>query len=837
MGKKLKSAILIPAVVVFFMTFTAIFIIHSIHHDNNVRNLSYERMHLISDSVETKLEYFFNEPLHLGMFINNSIVIDPEGNLQHIQEDLYTTLKSVYSLVPQIHLVGFGSRTGDFIAVKKTDNGDFNLVLKDATTDSQLHFYDGQSSDRPILMSLSSYRNEARPWFLSAMDNKKPSWTGVYESVGFYDENKSTISAVIPRYDEHDIFQGALSVDIRMETLVEFLQENSQEYNVGIYIFDGKDQIIASSRSHQRTSDIIHENDFILAESMKHFSKNKMNNSDKFSYYETSVNGKDFYNSVMPYVNSNNSDFKWYVGVVVSKEALHDDFLLLASERYLGYATVLVILLLGLLVAILRLNKIITPLQNITVSANLLSNGFWSKKVEYNSINKVEEINSLVDSFNVMSTKLEESFKTLEKQARYDGLTGLINQYGLIDKYNNLAIKNGTLFVFSIKSFDNIKNSLGYNISDLLLKKIAARLKHFADGKCFISRIEGGDFALFTQDKFDLDKSRNYALEAKKELTKELKINNVNIAFRVSVGIVMDIEQYQSMEQSLRNGCLAVTRADKAYSYTFHYESSVLSDVEQKTIMLPCIKKALENKEFTPFYQPIVELKTGKVVGAEALARWRSPELGYVSPVDFIPVAEESGFIEQVGEVILYQACLDIVRGIEEGKWPSDIKVHVNISVIQVSSAFFIGKLNNIIEQTKINPNNLSLEITESSLIDNEDIFNRNLAAIISMGIHVSIDDFGTGYSSLSYLQDLEFHCLKVDRAFINSLDPENYRKSLTAMIMNISDSMGKYVVAEGIETKEQVDLLLELNCKLGQGFYFGRPVSYDEWQLETFEV
>ncbi len=836
MDRSLKNAILLPFIVVFFLTFLVIFIIHFLNHENNVRNLSYERMHLIADSVETKLEYFFNEPLHMGMFINNSLINSSDNDIHHIQSNLYSTMKDVYHLLPQIDLVGYGTQSGDFVAVKKSGNGEFNLVLKDKRTDSQLNFYDGNSTYSPIIMSLNTYNNDARPWFLVAKEATKPTWTGVYESVGFYDEDKSTISAVIPNYNNEQVFQGSLSVDIRMETLGDFLRGISKEYNVGIYIFDGEKKIIASS-ANKGTSDIIHENDFILADSMKHFSKNNMKSFDKFSYYETSINGNEFYNSVMPYINSNNKDFKWYIGVVVSKDVLHNDSLLLAKERIFGFISVLIVLLLGLFVAILRLNKIISPLELITVSADKLANGFWTKKIECKPRHHVKEINSLVDSFNTMSSRLEESFNDLKKQAYYDGITGLVNQYGLIEEYNKLLMTNGTLFIFSIKSFDNIKNSLGYNIGDLLLKKIAARLKYASDEKCLIARIEGGDFALFTKNKFDFEQSRVYAQDIKKELTKELKINNVNIAFRVSVGIVTDIEQYHSMEQSLRNGCLAVTRADKAYSYTFHYESSVLSDAEQKTVMLPSIKKALDNKEFTPFYQPIVELKTGKIVGAEALARWSSAELGYVSPVDFIPVAEESGFIEQVGEAILYQACLDTVRGIEEGKWSSDIKIHVNISVIQVSSAFFIGKLNNIIEQTKVNPKNLSLEITESSLIDNEDIFNRNLSAIIAMGIHVSIDDFGTGYSSLSYLQDLEFHCLKVDRAFINTLDAENYRKSLTAMILNISDSMGKYVVAEGIETKEQVKLLMELNCNLGQGFYFSRPVTYDEWQSKTFDV
>lgn len=157
--------------------------------------------------------------------------------------------------------------------------------------------------------------------------------------------------------------------------------------------------------------------------------------------------------------------------------------------------------------------------------------------------------------------------------------------------------------------------------------------------------------------------------------------------------------------------------------------------------------------------------------------------------------------------------------------------MHVNISVMQLSRASFLTTLQDIMSSTNISPKNLSLEITESGLAENQGIFSRNLEAILAMGIHVSIDDFGTGYSSLSYLQELEFDCLKIDRAFVSTLTEANFKSSLTAMILNISKSIDTYAVAEGIETEMQAKLLNELDCQLGQGYYFGRPVPYESWQ------
>ncbi len=825
--KKLKSAIITPFVVVFVLTFTVIFLINLINTGKSIKKLSDNKVQAITDVVEMKLEQFLNEPLYLGITLSHMVdfsVVNKENGLSSVQDKMNTAMTKAYHLIPQIELIGFGAENGDLISFKKNKNkqNESYLILRDKRTDNRLNFYANESIDSQIVMSLSDYDSKLRPWYISAVEAGKPTWSDVYDTIGFHGDNQSTLSAVVPCYDGEDKINGVVAVDIRIETLAKFLKSLSSEYGAEIYIFDRNKNIIASSSFKDASA--------AISESMEYVSELKeVGYINGVPFFETKANDEVYYNNIVPYVNSNDFGFNWYIGVSVPKSSLFKELTLFSGEKVAGFLTLMAVLLLGLLVGILRLNRIIVPIQEITESANKLSKGLWDKKIKVEPNDGIEEINSLVDSFNFMFLKLDKSFKELKRQVGYDRVTGLNSSRGFVECYKNLEDKSGTLFVFSIKSFDNIKNSLGYHIGDLLLQKIAKRLKSIASDS-LIARLEGGEFAYFIPAKLDFEQSKSYAIDVKKLLTKEVKINNVNIAFRISVGIVMEPEQYRTMGQSLRNGCLALAKADQAHSHVYHYEMSVLNDIEHKTIMLPCIKKAIEDQEFKPFYQPIVELKTGKIVGAEALARWDSSEFGFVSPMDFIPVAEENGYIEQVGEAILYQACLDTVKGIKEGKWPKDIRMHVNISVIQISNAAFLSALQNIIVRTKVNPCNLSLEITESSLIDNEGVFSRNLASIIAMGIHVSIDDFGTGYSSLSYLQDLQFDCLKIDRAFIQTLNQENHTQSLTAMILNISDSMGKYVVAEGIETEEQARLLVELECELGQGFYFGRPVPYAEW-------
>lgn len=246
--------------------------------------------------------------------------------------------------------------------------------------------------------------------------------------------------------------------------------------------------------------------------------------------------------------------------------------------------------------------------------------------------------------------------------------------------------------------------------------------------------------------------------------------------------------------------------------------------------MVTQIKLALDNHEFVPFYQPIVDLHSGEVLGAEALARWISPELGLIPPMEFIPIAEESGLINAIGEQILRQACIDTVRGIQENKWPASFHMHVNLSVNQLSHPDFMDQLYRILEKSQLPPSNLTLEITESRIVDNDPVILHNMLELKKAGIHIAIDDFGTGYSSLAYLHKLPFDCLKIDREFIAQLNAQNIENSVVAAIVNMTRGFKVELVAEGVETQEQVDLLTQLNCPHGQGFLFSKPIAYHDW-------
>lgn len=205
--------------------------------------------------------------------------------------------------------------------------------------------------------------------------------------------------------------------------------------------------------------------------------------------------------------------------------------------------------------------------------------------------------------------------------------------------------------------------------------------------------------------------------------------------------------------------------------------------------------------------------------------------------MDFIPIAEESGLINAIGEQILRQACCDTVKGIEQGKWAADFQMHVNLSVNQLSHPEFMPQLEETLRVTGMQPNNLTLEITESRIVNNDPVILNTMHSIKRLGIRLAIDDFGTGYSSLAYLYKLPFDCLKIDRAFVSLLKQEQYESSIAATIINLANSFKVNIVAEGIETPEQAELLAKLDCPQGQGFLFNKPMSYHEWPTDLVNM
>lgn len=351
-----------------------------------------------------------------------------------------------------------------------------------------------------------------------------------------------------------------------------------------------------------------------------------------------------------------------------------------------------------------------------------------------------------------------------------------------------------------------------------------------------MARIGGDEFAIYIPAHRDNEPAHVYANQVLQMFASPFSMASENVVVNVSVGVVEEGPSH-NMTLWLRNGSIALSNAKQEPSNISYYKPEMADISRKRTLMQAKIQSGVEKQEFLPFYQPIVDLATGKVVGAEALARWQSADSGLISPLEFIPIAEESGLIGAIGETILRQACNDTVKGMQEGKWDEDFHIHVNLSVKQLSNVDLIASLKRILDESGLDADNLTLEITESRIVDNDPVIIKNMRAIRDLGVHIAIDDFGTGYSSLAYLHKLPFDCLKIDRTFVNKMRPEQLDTSIVAAIVNMTKSMKVELVAEGIETQEQAKMLTSLACPLGQGFLYSRPITYQDWPTDLVNM
>lgn len=440
--------------------------------------------------------------------------------------------------------------------------------------------------------------------------------------------------------------------------------------------------------------------------------------------------------------------------------------------------------------------------------------------------------------------KIEERIRHL---AYYDKLTDLPNR-GLFTEILNQAIRYAqryskriaTLFL-DLDRFKQINDTLGHSVGDALLKEVAERLKPCLRSSDSVARLEPENkldlVSRFGGDEFlmlltELKKVEDAAVIARRILAVfETPFNCAGHEFRitVSIGISVFPDDGDNPEDLVKNADSAMYHAKKEgrNNFQFYNESMNVRSL-QKFTMEADLRKALEREEFILHYQPQVDIKTGRIVGAEALIRWMHPERGLISPVDFIPLAEETGLILSIGDWVMRTACAQQQAWVSEGY--DALRVSVNLSIKQLRQNTIIELINRLKASKEIDTNYLELELTESAIMQDAVENIKLLNTIKGMGIRLSIDDFGTGYSSLSYLQRLPLDTLKIDRSFINDIATDPDSAAIVKAIISMSRSLHLQVVAEGVETEQQLAFLREHGCDVMQGYYFSKPVPPDEF-------
>ncbi|MFA0706644.1 EAL domain-containing protein, partial [Vibrio sp. 10N.222.48.A3] len=484
----------------------------------------------------------------------------------------------------------------------------------------------------------------------------------------------------------------------------------------------------------------------------------------------------------------------------------------------------------GIIAGLIAFNRVTQPITSTAGAAKRLAKGDWETSMP--KTGNIYEISMLTASFNEMTNNLKASFQALQAQLTYDSLTKLYSREGFIDTAKkNPENEKGTLYLIGIDRFRDINDSLGHYNGDQLLIIAAARLRGTLPSNFLLARTGGDEFAIYAPNINQIDDVQLLTSRLLRIFTSPFAMESESVVIKVSMGVV-NVSNVNDITLLLRNSSIALSNAKQDKTSVSIYNPEMGKASRYRTKMLARLNKAIDLQQFEPFYQPIIDLESGATIGAEALARWVTDE-GIISPLEFIPLAEETGLIYDIGKQILHKSCRDTAIAIESGKWNKDFSIHVNLSVDQLSESGFIELVKTTLRDTKLPAQNLTLEITESRIVDNDQTIIDNMLTLKALGISIAIDDFGTGYSSLAYLHKLPFDCLKIDRSFVSKLEKENLDSSIVAAIVNITKGFKVSLVAEGVETQQQAELLKQLQCPLAQGFLYSRPVPFDQWPTD----
>ena len=476
----------------------------------------------------------------------------------------------------------------------------------------------------------------------------------------------------------------------------------------------------------------------------------------------------------------------------------------------------------------------------ILVSKIDIADDFWQKfsnqqslaiseyKIRPNSINKTIQLD--------LSKSAEQTFNS----PGYDQLTGLPN-HNLLLEYIGQAVYFATeqlnyifavLFI-DINRFKVINSSLGRILGDQLLVAVSERLQACLRSQDFIARLGNDEFVILLSSIDHISYATNIAERIYRELTIPFNLEGYEVFIEASIGIALGSKDYIRPEDLLRDAELAVSDAKRQSKSHYQIFNQSMRGKALTLLQLENdLRRAIKGEEFILHYQPIISLTDNKIKGFEVLLRWRHPIRGLVSPGEFIPLAEETGLIIPLGLWVLKEACSQMYAWQLQFGNIDTWKVSVNISSKQLAQPDFIGQVKHILQETKLDPHNLKLEITESSLVEDTRSTIILLKELKALGIEFSLDDFGTGYSSLSYLHQFPFDTLKIDRSFVSSIEDNSEKLGIIRAIVTLARNLGMDTIAEGIETVNQLAQLKALKCEYGQGYFLFKPL--DKEILET---
>ncbi len=445
----------------------------------------------------------------------------------------------------------------------------------------------------------------------------------------------------------------------------------------------------------------------------------------------------------------------------------------------------------------------------------------------------VRELNNYIVEQERISRVLEETKEHFRHAAFHDPLTGLPNRAMFTEllkaemESSKLSDDHSFAVLFlDLDRFKNINDSLGHTHGDLLLVAFAERLERTLRPIDTLARFGGDEFAILVSGMNDTTDAVRVAQRIQDELCQPFLLDKNSTFATSSIGIALSSSGYDKPEDILRDADTAMYRAKENGKARYEvFDHDMHARAVSRLQLESDLRQAVEKNEFVVFYQPIICLQTGRLSGFEALVRWKHPRRGLVSPADFIPIAEETGLIVPIGEWVLAEACTRVREWQKASPSHRSLSLSVNLSARQIAQPDMLDRIKEALENSKLNPHYLKLEITESVVMENAEAAAMMFKQLRSLGVQLSIDDFGTGYSSLSYLHRFPLNYLKIDRSFVTRLTTD-HDDAIVRTISTLARNLGMEVIAEGIETEEQYRQLRILGCEYGQGYLFSHPVG-----------
>jgi len=453
---------------------------------------------------------------------------------------------------------------------------------------------------------------------------------------------------------------------------------------------------------------------------------------------------------------------------------------------------------------------------------------FFIKKIVINKLNLV------TDSIKVLTDdKKDNNEDDITYITNYDKLTGLLNRNSIMEYINKLIIENKEFSVYSIDldNFKNINETLGYKSGDQVLRIIGSKLKLFNEDGTKIGRISGDEFILVKEEENSEIKSKYFIERIFNILSETYKFNVYSFNINLSVGVSYYPKHSNDPSTLIKYSSISMNSCKKYLGNKFE----IFSDVMMEDIRLEnMLTEAVKRKEFEVYFQPIYNMKSSKVIGAEALVRWiRNDEI--ISPIKFIPLAKKNGEIIEIDKFVIKEATSYCKKIIDLGE--EDFKVSVNLSYALLKQSYVVDTITEIVKNEGLDPKYIKLEITEDETIDDIDFVIDILKKLKNEGFEISLDDFGVGYSSLNHLKRLPIDTLKIDRSLLLSIESDKKTREIIEMLINLCHTLKLDIVCEGVEEKKQMDLLKKLKCDKIQGYYISKPIRKDDFSEFIIKV